>query len=243
MMIIRLLCCVLCFMVLHSPTVRAQISVVDLNLNEGIETWYNQTIGREHTPIAEGTYYKIQSQTVLEHQFFESAAWKEGFLIIENQSFNDIRMLYNTFQDLLIVDNSGMYRSSYPALQPNQKKITQFTIGESLFLNLQSQEPPYGKGFYQVVYQGDQIRLLAKRIKTSSVGPQSVEYDEADILFIQVGSSYYKFRNKKSLYDIFPAHKNDIKKFIKSNLTYMNLKDETDLATVLDYCESLVPSL
>ncbi|SHJ60539.1 hypothetical protein SAMN04488028_101647 [Reichenbachiella agariperforans] len=228
---------------LLSNGLHAQVDVSILDLGGDLEAWYQETIALKNTPIAVGAYYHIQPQSIKEHQFFLSPVWEEGSVHISDEFFQDIRMLYNTYEDILIVENSGIYRSSYQPLKPNQQAIGSFSIHGAEFIRLDANEILPG-GFYELLYEGGQARALVKRIKIKRVASQGIEYETQDVLYLQLGSVYHKYRGRKTFYELFPDHKKEIKSYIRSQgITNLNRHNESGFVYVLQFCEKFMPAL
>lgn len=222
----------------------AQVSVASLDLDGDIESWYQNTIGRQNTPVANGSFYKVPAQTRRNHQFFRSILWEDGQVLIEGQLFDSVRLLYNTFFDELIIENSGNLRASYLALKPNQEAVESFTIQEAYFIRLdRGGYPDYGKGFYQLLYEGEAITVVVKRTKKSTLEDQEVQYFNDDIPYICVEGDYYKYQGKKTFFQLFPEHKKDIKAYIKSYLKVVKRSDEGALILLSKHCEQYLLNL
>ncbi|PIB34646.1 hypothetical protein BFP72_04085 [Reichenbachiella sp. 5M10] len=230
--------------VLFSHFSFSQIAVADLSLDGDLSVWYYDTYALDNSPLGEGVYYVIASQSFREHQFYQSAVWTEGEITISGESFEGIRLLYNIYQDLLLVENRGRYRASYLTLEPNQRKISEFVIHGAEFVNIQeSSVPSRGRGFYHKIYQGESLGFYAKRSKKSVTGSRSIQYEPENVRYVRAYGEYVKYVGKKTFYTLFPERKKEIKQFVKSKLKTLSRKDEQGAVLVLEYCERFVTDL
>ncbi|MCV9385041.1 hypothetical protein [Reichenbachiella ulvae] len=215
-----------------------QISVALLDLEEGIESWYQEVLGQNNTPIANGSYYHIDPQTPRQHQFLASPIWDIGTVYMYGQQFDSIRILYNIYEDLLIVENSGVFRSNYQPIEPNQRAVDEFFIHGQHFVNINSDSIFYGPGFYEEIYKGENLSLYAKHLKTKTVNDMEVQYLKENQYFIDVGGHYEKYVNRRTLYKMFPSHKKEIRSF--ANRNGVKGKNETSIYNLIVYCEQFV---
>lgn len=232
--------CVLVWLLINVTAVHAQLSVANLDLDKDIEQWYQKQIGQNNTPIANGAYYRIEAQTPSQHQFLESPIWDIGTVIIQGQRFDSVRLLYNLFDDLLIVENSGVYRSNFQPIEPNQKAVDAFITHDRYFVNVESDSISEGPGFYEMVYDGDNLNLLSKRSKLKTVNEREVQYFQEQHFFIQIGESFYRYKNKRTLYDLFPDHKKQIRSFAQRNSNGMSRRSPNSIYNLALYCEQFV---
>lgn len=232
--------CIFVWLSVLGSTIQAQVSVATLDLDHDIESWYQEQIGQNNTPIANGAYYRIEAQTPSQHQFLESPIWDVGTVVIHGQRFDSVRLLYNLFYDLLIVENSGVYRSNYQPLEPNQKAVEAFNIHDLHFVNIESDSISSGKGFYEMVYEGENLNLLSKRSKLKTVNEREVQYFQERQYYLQIGKNFYQYKNRRTLYDIFPEHKKEIRAYAKNSSNGMSRRDPNTIYYLTLYCEQFV---
>ena len=221
--------------------ISAQFTVGNLNLDGDIDKWYNQAIGYENLGFLEGAYYRIESQTIQQHQFFRSMSWLNGTIAIDGRLFKDVKILYNTYKDVLLALNIGMEVHGVQSIKLNHYRIDSFLIEDAKFINLRGKNlPSAGSGFYQKYYDGVNISFYIKRIKIKSSDVETVVYNNNDTKYVLYQDQYFRFNGKKSLYTMFPDKKKRIKKYIKQSPARINKKTDDGLYELMSYCDQLL---
>ncbi len=212
----------------------AQSQAKNLNLDENIDAWYNLLIEAENSIAQQGTYFPIKGQTSTNHQFYQSMDWAKGTLHIDGFKHENIDLLYNTFEDIILVKNLGQYPWLYKALKPNPKLITAFSVYAKDFINLP--DSVAGHQFYEVLFNHPKIKLLSKRKKEKMIRSGQYEYQNKDQLWLIYDGKMTKINHKKQFYQLFPAHKKSLKNFMRSSLDYYESKTEIGILKIVKYC-------
>lgn len=219
----------------------AQFSIDNLNLDGNIDKWYNEAVGYENLAFLEGAYYRIEPQNIQNHQFFKSLSWLNGTIAIDGRLFKDVKILYNTYKDVLLALNIGMEVHGVQSIKLNHYRVDSFLIEDAKFINLRGENlPGAGSGFYQKYYDGDKISFYIKRIKMKSSDVETVVYNNNDTKYVLYEGQYFRFNGKKLLYTMFPDKKKRIKKYIKQSPARINRKTDDGLYELMSYCDQLL---
>lgn len=221
-------------------SVSAQISLEGLNLEGDIEAWYDESRGSENLAIYSGVHFPMAAQTILDHQHYKQFVWLKSDIVMGDQQYHGIDVIYNTYRDLLIIRNPKISNSLNQKILPDQTNIVSFTIEKEKFIRLDADHaPPPGEGFYHVTFEGDTLQLLVKRYKYQNINGRMIEYKERATIFIKHQGGFTKFTGLKSVTNLFPEHKSAIKKYTKTNLGGWSKKNESVLIRLIQYCDQL----
>lgn len=216
---------------------------------------YQQTIHntveryREHTGVQaliyqgkEFTDYRI---IIDGHQFFESDTWEEGWIRYDGLLYSAMQMKYDVVNAAVLVQHELIA----PAIKLETEKISSFAISGHNFIrmvkdSLHTEVP--NTGFYDLLYTGKKVDLLAARKKTlqDAIEDRKVIYwfEEASRFYIRKEGVYYPVKNKKSVLKVFFDQKKALRKFIKKNKLKFRRQTEAAILNTVLYYDQLPPS-
>ncbi len=240
--IIQLLLCV-CFC--HSFYAQGQYAIGDLDLDGNVTEWYDKTNPIKDLELFEGSIFNITTLSSISHQFFGARTWSSGTITYDGQSYKNIDMLYDLQLDVLLVRNASAVGNYKQAILVVQDKIENFSFKGALFKNIKVNAPPSGSGIYHILFNGDHVNLVVKRIKLyrmeaalhTSRGIYFYHFDK--YYFTYVGS-YVAIKNKRNVIKTFKEFKDEIKGFIKSEQLKIKRGNDDDIKALLTYCDGLV---
>lgn len=230
-------------MALLMGSAHAQISLEDLDLDQDVSSWYDDNSGAELLEIYEGKIFQLNINITTRKTFsaFKSAQWIDGTVMFRGKTYQDIPLKYDLFSDQLTVLNIAA--SPLQPIIPNQKDITYFDLEGDLFQNLSAEGAPEGSaGFYHVLYAGPEVALLAKYSKRQIVEGRKLEFVRSEKVFLKNGDQFVRVKNKGSFITAFEAYKAQIKSFCSANALKIKPSNQTDLITLIQYCETLTGS-
>ncbi len=222
-------------------TVSAQIDVTELNLDHSVAEWFDGQIGRGNAPFLQGEYYPIKNQTYTQHQFFTSLSWQKGTVVSEGHLYKGVQLLYNTVQDELITLNLATGSSGTHSIKLEKWKINGFLVHNKTFEHLRGPVvPSNGPGYYELLYNGSNLRMYTKHIKTSKLSAGSEVFDISTKHYLFVENQFHLYKGKKTLIALFPNLKNEIKLYAKKNHTAGNRREDASLIQLLQLCDRLM---
>jgi len=89
-------------------------------------------------------------------------------------------------------------------------------------------------------YDGLKIACYVKWEKKDKITDEGTKYILKNNTFIEVGTTLYKFNGKKTVFEIFPDKKKQIKQFMNINAPKLNANNIEGLEKVLNYCEQFI---
>lgn len=215
----------------------AQVSLDRLDLDGDIDSWFQQ-INTNVPPYLQGIQYNIIGQTRNQHQYYKSLSWVEGDLTFSGREFHKVEMLYNTYEDVLVIPNFGVKTSGVPAILLNQAHVDAFSMYGAKFIHLQdSQIPPPGKGFYELYYEGKNFTVLVKHSKLKDTSASGIVYKDKREAFILINDICYDLVNKKTLFNLYPEQKDELRKFMRNNDVKFSKQRQEGLKELLKFCD------
>ena len=200
---------------------------------------FDSITGVESSGLINGRVYIPEYIDAQLHPFWQGRAWKKSNLNYQGQYYPGVEVLYDAFQDQLIYnykDQRGL--SVWMLLYPEE--ISDFTLDNAQFERIIPDNPQgVASGFYEVVFQGEKIKLLAKRIKEKYIDNQTILFRKRSRYYLLTKDKYRLIDSKKDFTSIFPANDTQVKSFIKKNKLKVNSRNEDDLIRLSEYCDRL----
>ncbi|MFY0608453.1 MAG: hypothetical protein JXR10_17165 [Cyclobacteriaceae bacterium] len=219
------------------PTV-AQYSLENFDINDP-NGWYDQQIGRDHSGILQGEYQEIKYISKTTHQFFHLSSWQANTISFTGQVYDSIYLFYDIYKDQLIIQHPSELIYFGLGIKPIQQNVDWFTLDGHFFRNYSTPISNLGKGFFDELFIGETVNLLAKRSKMIKTD-NDIQFTNIDKLVIGIDGNYKRFNRKSSLWKIFPEYKKQIKGYIRSNNLSISKDNESELIMLTRYCDGLL---
>lgn len=213
-------------------------------LSGNLEEWYDGITENSETPLMNGIYYYDEKEEFITqyHTPFYKTGWDYfGKVTYDGRFFPRVNIIYNTSEDLLLFRNAKMEKEGEKSILIDQSKIDSFTIHNDKFLRFDHAKIGEN-GFYKVVMRGENIECLVEEVKTGQPAGLVYEFNGKSNIYIKYKDEVHSYRQRASLYKIFPDQKKEIKRYIREySLFTLSRKDkESFLTSVLSYCDSIV---
>jgi hypothetical protein len=205
------------------------------------ETALKDSIDRQI--LFNGRIWKNQFYGIEGHQFLLSSLFLSGVVTIENQTFENVRLRYDIFNDELLIQ-----KDSNTIIRTNRELISSFDINfndEYLhFVNFDVTPGRTLKGYYHLLYDsGIKIYVrYSKEILSASITNGLPRFSQINKVFILEKGRYYKLDSKRSFLNLLDNEDEQkmIKKFIRTNYIRVTRKDPSSFRRVVEYYESIV---
>lgn len=201
------------------------VSNLQAQTSQELEDAYKANIPL-HQEIVSGGYYVDPPQTIEGYPYFKSKNFEYGSLTINGLTYENVPLLYNTFTDEVITFHPVHKQKTLIKTD----KIDGFTLPDKFkFIRIQ-ENPEYshhGKGFYELVEEGNKANLLCKFFKTTKAKREMSQYssiflEKSDFL-IQHGEKIYHIKSKGQAISILGLNKKEINRGAKEkSLNYRN---------------------
>ena len=186
-----------------------------------IYSWYDTQNGIENSMLFRGIEYVETDRMINErHKFFKTDKFQKGALMYDGQTFYEVPLKYNIFNDLLLVNLQQGSRNLIFQLISN--KVDNFMIGEHQFKYLKSRNNIKLEGFYEVINDQGEFKIYKKHLQNSrEIRDKNLAYTEfnrEDPEYIyQIGSDNFSLGSRSELMSNFPEFKRQIRSFYKEN--------------------------
>ncbi|MBZ9632445.1 hypothetical protein LB465_16810 [Salegentibacter sp. LM13S] len=188
---------------------------------EKIYSWYDQQTGIENSILFRGIEYVETDRIINEkHKFFKNEEFQNGSVNYDGQTFYNVPLKYNIYDDLLLVNLQQGQRNLF--IQLIGDKVNQFQIYDHKFKYLKVDNDSDSKGFYEVINEEGEFKVFKRHLKNRmEIRDKTVAYSEfstgkPDYIF-QFNNEFFELVNRRDLFLEFPGLKNEIRSFYNSN--------------------------
>jgi hypothetical protein len=192
----------------------------DKNGLRAVSTDFQQSMYRDATILSQNLYngriYYMYDSREEEFQFFKDRKPFAGIISVENQTYQGIPLLYDLVTGEVVVKHFDGDFIIIPFM-----KVNSFQIHDHHFKKLKQGEDineNMPTGFYDLVYDGV-TQLLIRRMKVRQEKIQDrkvvVEFHIKDQYFIKKNERYYQVHTKKSILNLLPEHKKELRRSIR----------------------------
>ena len=205
------------------------------------ESWFDKKVGLEHTPLLNGREYSIAFRGATTHPFFGTRDLTDEQIVCRGRMYANIQLLYDTYGDILVLRHRDS-RGLYALIELDKKYVDRFTLQGHQFRkmkNEKSTEASLADGYFEVLFDGDYVKLVAKHQKGSYVNASRRDYIASIRYFFVKGQQWSEVRSNASVYNLLPGSKRQIAAFIKRNKFRVGRRDEKELSSVAGYCDNL----
>ncbi|MFK7812960.1 MAG: hypothetical protein AB8B59_10730 [Maribacter sp.] len=187
----------------------------------------DQIIGQENTGLYNGTKYIELYRTINEHhKFFKSSEFLFGDLIYGDQYYGNVNLKYDLDADDVLLDIG--YLGKFPILKLYKSRISEFSLDGKKFINVGASNPDVTKGFHEVVWDSDDLKLLKKhkkeKLKKLSIKLVYYEFFDENSYFFEYKNVLHPLNKRGDLLKVFPEFKKEIKQLYKKRFVKINPK-------------------
>lgn len=147
--------------------------------------------------------------------FFIADSLMNGTVTFDNVTYENVRLQYDEVNDELITTDV----QGDNLVQLFKQKISRFTIGPHMFINLSQTYP--APGFYRVLYNG-KSRIIIKESKSIQVKHGNISEETQRTVFtakdyyLKTAKGYEKFNRLSSFLSLLGNHRKDVAGFIRN---------------------------
>ena len=242
------ICTILFFLVVKSCLSFAQTDSGFVVRNENLleinkqqippETKFPISLYKEATAQSQNIYngrlYYLYDARMEEHQFFGDRKWQKGVVFYDGQRFDSIPMIYDIVRDELIIKH---FYGDHQMLQ--SEKVNYFLKDNHTFRRFEAGKdinPQMRTGFYDILYEG-KSRTLVRRSKQRQekiVDKKVITFfPEKDFYYILRNDRYHSVRTKKSVFNLFPERKKELRKALRDEKIKFRRNREIAIAKIV----------
>ena len=208
--------CKVIFFLLFTVNLYGQYDTKGLTISENTDQWFIDQIGIQKTGLLTGSYFPLNIESSNSYPFFLNRDWIKGKIKFQNQVFESVNLRYHIEEDLVLTNDPTKIEQYNEPILLNSNQIDWFELEGHIFRKFTPKVIGSKSGFFEVIYDGDQISLLSKRRKRLTVVEGSLEYVNEDLFILITDEKDYIIKNRGAWIKVFKDYKQEIKKAISS---------------------------
>ncbi len=179
--------------------------------------WFDERTGVEHSNLYEGTLsFEKYATTNGEHKFFESLDYLKGDIVYDGETYFNVDMKYDLYEDELILPLRS--DTKVVMLQLVKERVKEFVIDDHRFIKIEDKKSSNEDtdGFFEMIMKTPFFTVLKKYKKVRySVYKKNMALNKfvGEVnYYVDYKNQLYRVKNKKDIIKIFPQYKNDLSK-------------------------------
>ena len=173
--------------------------------------------------------------------YYPANNYTEGNIYINGTGFNACQIKYNAAIQKLIL-KSSISESAVAEILLNNTRVDSFQLDESKFIHARHAGiPALTNGYFEIIHRGDFRFMAYRKIVFQDVYSRKYPFGRYAMLpstyfFIQ-NDSITTINNKRDLYSLFPAERNNIKKYIQKHKIKFKKASGEELKALINFSE------
>lgn len=221
-----------------SSVLSAQYSLSGFSLSDDPVSWYDNQVGTENTLLLNGEKVEFTRKSPVSHAYYLEMIWIDMEITYSGQLFRKVPALYNLEEDFLIVKKPNSIATPFKL---TRDLVSSFKTGEDHFIFINDTINHRPEGYYKLLYESENMRLLGKVFKQLNIVSGVLTYTQDQEYFLEVANSYHRVVRFGDLKKLFPAYKRELKvrkKELSLKGRYTEGK-EARLVQLVKFCDNI----
>ncbi|RED25323.1 hypothetical protein BD847_2073 [Flavobacterium cutihirudinis] len=212
----------LVFLILFGLFLNIHTSHSQTNTEVNTYKWFDKTVGQDNLDLNNGTPFTNTFRTQDGSHLFLTDSFELGKVTYENQNYYDVKLKYDTYRDILVLNPFG--QSENIGISLIQNKISSFSIKDLNFVKIDRKietVPEFTTGYYEEIkFAADFVFYIKHRkiqLKTLSETGVYYNFKEDNTFFVDLKGTVYQIKGKNDILKLFPEQKKQINGFYLMN--------------------------
>ncbi|MEE4215767.1 MAG: hypothetical protein V2I34_11930 [Bacteroidales bacterium] len=207
-----------------------------------LSVYFDKVYGDDQRLISGHLYKGAASGSIQGHPYYLNDEWKDGVIETADGTFPGLKIKYDININRVIIEYIST-DNAFRQVGLNPGKILYMNIGGKDFIPLPGTDHQDDLLLAEIMSKGQVLYLVTKSkalYLSSLTGSSDYEYRESLKQYLLYEDELIPFRNKRTLYKLFPDKKKLLRKY--SNRNYLNTsgKRTGDRIMLLDYLNTLL---
>ena len=192
-------------------------SVTDLQVKNAIEI-YNHYVA-DNAPVFNGQEYLYYTFKMEGDPFFGNADFTYGWVNYNGRKYDSLPLIYDLVRNQLVV----LSPDHHSRIVMHNEFIDSFSLIGHTFIALREDHNQnlYNSGFYDLLFNGQHVQFLARRIKLLNPRIQGTSLVTSFLskthFYVHKNGLYYLVGGKKDIYRVFSDKLRELKKMMRQN--------------------------
>jgi hypothetical protein len=219
-------------------------SYLHATVNQSVVNFY-KAIGQE-SRLYNGHEYNPYDPRIKGTALFpyDTQSWELGEVNYDGIIYKNVPIKYDIYKDVVVV----LLYNKFSMFTLLSHRVHDFTFANHHFIRLNADSLVNDKsgisnGFYDELYGGKIVSMLAKRIKTiqnsTNLDTPELTFASHDDYYLRKGNSYFKVSSQSSILNVLKDKKNVLQQYIRQNNIRFKDNREDAMARIVAYYDHL----
>lgn len=204
--------------------------------------YFEQIFGADERLVSGTLYMGATRGAIVGHPYFIDEAWKPGAILIGNTKFDGLRLKYDVAINQVILDCATAGRQNIQ-IGLRSGHINMIIIGDHVFIPLPHSADSTTITYAELMSDG-KIKYLITKEKHLYVKKNETVYRYRETIkhYFLINDTLIPFRNRKTLFELYPDLKEEMNQFARQNMLTLGRKYPENRAKWINYFNSLIDS-
>ncbi|MGN7809154.1 hypothetical protein [Flavobacterium johnsoniae] len=210
------------FLILFGLFLNIYVIQAQTNNDINIYNWYDKTVGEDNLDINNGIPHTNLYRSVQDNYLYLINQYELGKLSYEGQNYYNVKLKYDIYRDILVLNPSGQPENI--GINLTQNKVESFSIQDKNFVKIEKKIetiPEFATGYYEVSKIAPDFTFYIKHHKDiqKTVSENGILYSfkENSLFFIDLKNNISLIKGKNDIIKLFPEQKKQINGFYLLN--------------------------
>lgn len=187
-----------------------------------IYNWFDKTVGKDNLDINNGIPHINPYRSLNDSYLYLINQYELGKLSYEGQNYYDVKLKYDIYRDILVLNPDGQPENI--GINLTQNKVESFSIKDKNFIKIEKKNetiPEFATGYYEVTKIAPDFTFYIKHRKDiqKTVAENGIFYSfkENSLYFIDLKNKISLVKGKNDIIKLFPEQKKQINGFYLLN--------------------------
>ncbi|MCG6189280.1 hypothetical protein [Maribellus maritimus] len=211
--------------------------------SDNVRLELDKLLGADQRLISGDFYDGAPLGSVNGHPYFFDEMWNEGSVVIGSIKYEDLILKFDIAANSVVLKTYAL-KDNVIQLCLKKEKISEFTMNKVKFTRFPDKGINNKIIFAQLCEEGsvDFLLVRSKELVLSEGGTTDFKYKEYYHNYLRYNGQILKFKSKKTLFNLFPEYKTELKRYLSQHNLSTKRKETTNRAKLVNYCNSLLSS-
>ncbi len=210
-------------------------------LSKPVTGFLDPVYGVDQRLISGTFYYGPPRGSISGSAYFIDESWKKGTVTIGKLSYHDLDLKYDIEKNKIVLKFANIQGAVWQ-ISLKKDNINNFVMNGRLFVPFPGSNKYDTAKFCEVIVSGEinYIILKSKFLTILKGGITDYEYKEYIKQFLYINNQLIPFRSRRVIYHLYPEHKQELKRYLRSQRLYPMKNRIRDREAMIKYCNQLI---
>lgn len=214
---------------------------INYRLSEPVIRLLDPVYGVDQRLISGSLYNGPRRGSITGYAYFIDEAWKKGSVTIGNLTYDNLDLKYDIEKNKIVLKFTNI-NSSVMQISLKKENIDNFVMNGRLFVPYPGTHEYDTAKFCEVVVSGEMNYLILKTKVLFPLNGGTTDYIYIEYIkqFLLINNQLIPFKTRRSIYNLYPEHKQELRKYLRSQGIDPMKNRINDRKAMIKYCNQLI---